>query len=106
MTTKTAKAVNWTPETTAKLVAAYAKGETPVKELSAMFGKSEQAIRSKLVSEKAYVPKAKSASASKTTKAEYVNAICILTGLKGLESFTNANMADLQKLADFLTKKF
>ena len=48
MTTKT---VAWTKETTAKLIAAYGKGETTLKELSAMFGKSEAAIRGKLVSE-------------------------------------------------------
>lgn len=106
MTTKTAKTVNWTPETTAKLVAAYGKGETPLKELAAMFGKSEAAVRGKLVSEKVYVAKTKPETASKASKVEYVEAIRILTGLKGLDSLANANMADLQKLADYLTKKF
>lgn len=101
------KVTAWNKENTAKLVAAYANGETPMKELALMFGKSEAAVRGKLVSEGVYVKKEKATSAaSRSTKGEYVNAIRILTGLTGLDSLENANMKDLEKLSEYLTKKF
>lgn len=105
MTTK--KVAAWTKENTAKLVAAYAGGETPLKDLAGMFGKSEAAVRGKLVSEGVYVKKASTTSKEvRASKAEYVNAIRILTGLTGLESLESAKVADLEKLATFLTNKF
>ncbi len=99
----------WNKENTAKLVAAYAKGETPLNELAKMFGKSEAAIRGKLVSEKVYVKKVatvKDEKSAKSEKADYVQAIRILTGLTGLDSLQNASKADLEKLATYLTNKF
>jgi hypothetical protein len=102
--TTTKIATGWTVENTAKLVTAYSKGETPLKELAAMFGKSEAAVRGKLVSEKVYVKRGGSAETG--SKAEYVAALRILTGLSGLESLEKANMSDLEKLTTYLTNKF
>ena len=101
------KVTGWTKEVAAKLVAAYAGGETPLKELAGMFGKTEAAIRGKLVAEGVYVKKGGTPEKAPTAeKAEYVNAIRILTGLTGLESLEKANKADLEKLATYLTNKF
>jgi len=104
MTTKT---TGWTKDTAAKLVNAYAKGETPLKELASLFGKSEAAIRGKLVAEGVYIAKATAAKTqAKGSKTEFVEAIRILTGLTGLESLEKANLADLEKLATYFTNKF
>lgn len=48
MTTKNAKAVNWTDETVAKLTTEYTGSN--LKELAVALGKSEAAVRGKLVS--------------------------------------------------------
>lgn len=103
--TKVAK-FEWSDETTAKLIAAYAGGETPLNELERMFGRSGASIRAKLVSEKVYVPKGgKVVKESKDSKAEYVQAIRILTGLTGLDSLEKANLSDLKALSDYLVLK-
>ena len=54
--TATAKAVNYTAEQTAKLIADYQAGET-VEALAFAMGKSVRSIVAKLVREKVYVKK-------------------------------------------------
>lgn len=101
----TAKAVNYTPEQTAKMVADYANGvavETIAKEL----GKTLRSVVAKLSREKVYKAKEYKTKAGETPVKKDVHADYIGEAL-GLseadtESLTKANKVALAKIADFI----
>ena len=68
------KTVNYTPEQTAEMVAAYTadKSEATVKMLAEKFGKTVRSVVAKLAREQVYVGKAKAKAAGTHTKADLV----------------------------------
>lgn len=99
------KKVNYTPEQTAELVAAYTDAETEeqradvVKEYAEKFGRPLQSIRAKLVSEEVYIAKSyKTKKGEKPeSKAAIVAGIASVLGVdqERVESLEKANKAAL-----------
>ena len=101
----TAKAVNYTAEQTAKLVADYTNGVT-VEQIANELGKSVRSIVAKLSREKVYVAKtyvSKTGEAviKKDTVADYI-AQALGLGEADAESLTKANKNALKAIADFI----
>lgn len=102
----------YTKDTTQAIVAAYTKAMEngvdtvdAVKTVAKEQGKTVAAIRSKLVAEKVYVPKAPVQTAAKTVvrKASLVKNIQTKTGLSNLDSLEKANKDTLEALLKFIT---
>jgi predicted transcriptional regulator len=97
----TAKAVNYTPEQTAAMVADYKAGMT-VEAIAESLGKSVRSVVAKLSREKAYVPKTYvSKTGEKPVKkdvhADAIGAVLALTEAE-TESLTKANKTALVKI--------
>ncbi len=105
MTTKT---VAWSAEVVAALTAAYAENKD-VKALAAQFGKTESAVRGKLVSLGVYVKKEAAAAGSASTanrKVTVVKQIAQNLGLavEVIESLEKANKEALEAVLKATTK--
>ena len=104
--TTTKKAPAYTTEITASMVEKYQAG-TSLEDLAKEFKKTVPMIRSKLVSEKVYVAKAKTAvgGASPIRKAALVLQVESELGLEkgALESFEKGSKAQLEILLKVLT---
>jgi hypothetical protein len=101
----TAKAVNYTPEQTAKMVADYAAGVT-VEAIANELGKSVRSIVAKLSREKVYkaktyVSKTGEAVVKKDEWADYIGQALGLTEAD-TESLTKANKVALARIAEFI----
>ena len=101
----TTKAVNYTPEQTAKLVADYQAGVT-VETIANELGKTVRSIVAKLSREKVYVAKtyvSKTGEAviKKDSVADYIGDALGLTEAD-TESLTKANKNALKAIADFI----
>ena len=101
----TAKAVNYTAEQTAKMVADYKAGVT-VEAIATELGKTVRSIVAKLSREKVYTAKTYKtktgeAVVKKDTVADYIGAALGLTE-SDTESLTKANKTALKKIADFI----
>lgn len=101
----TAKAVNYTPEQTLKMVADYQAGIT-VDAIASELGKSVRSIVAKLSREKVYVAKTYTsktgeAVVKKDTVADYIGEALGLTEAD-TESLTKANKVALKAIADFI----
>lgn len=101
----TTKAVNYTAEQTAKMVADYQAGVT-VETIANELGKTVRSIVAKLSREKVYkaktyVSKTGEAVVKKDTVADYIGAALGLTEAD-TESLTKANKTALKKIADFI----
>jgi hypothetical protein len=101
----TAKAVNYTAEQTAKMVADYQAGVT-VEQMATELGKSVRSIVAKLSREKVYkaktyVSKTGEAVVKKDTVADYIGDALGLTEAD-TESLTKANKNALKAIADFI----
>lgn len=101
----TAKAVNYTPEQTAKIVADYKAGIT-VDAIAQELGKSVRSIVAKLSREKVYqaktyTSKTGEAVVKKDTVADYIGEALGLTEAD-TESLTKANKVALKAIADFI----
>lgn len=97
----TAKAVNYTPEQTATMVADYQAGVT-VESIAASMGKTVRSVVAKLSREKVYVPKTYvSKTGEKPVKkdvhADAIGAVLHLTESE-TESLTKANKTALVKI--------
>ena len=97
----TAKAVNYTPEQTAAMVADYQAGIT-VESIAASMGKTVRSVVAKLSREKVYVPKTYvSKTGEKPVKkdvhADAIGAVLHLTESE-TESLTKANKTALVKI--------
>jgi 1,4-dihydroxy-2-naphthoyl-CoA synthase len=97
----TAKAVNYTPEQTTKMVTEYQSGAS-VEEIAKMVGKSVRSVVAKLSREKVYVAKTYTtksgeAVAKKDMVADAIGNILGLTEAE-TESLTKANKAALSKI--------
>ena len=97
----TAKAVNYTPEQTAAMVADYQAGVT-VESIAASMGKTVRSVVAKLSREKVYVPKTYvSKTGEKPVKkdvhADAIGAVLHLTESE-TESLTKANKTALVKI--------
>lgn len=100
-TTKTVKAVNYTPEQTAKVVADYQAGVT-VEAIAAAMGKSARSIVAKLSREKVYVAKVYATKTGekvqkKDETADAIGAVLKMTEPE-IESLTKANKTALVKI--------
>ena len=100
-TTKTPKAVNYTPEQTAKVVADYQAGVT-VEAIAAAMGKSARSIVAKLSREKVYVAKVYATKTGekvqkKDEPADAIGAVLKMTEPE-IESLTKANKTALMKI--------
>lgn len=101
MAEKTAKPVNYTPEQSAAIVAAYVAGVT-VEALAAEFGKTVRSITAKLSREgvykkKVYTTKTGEAVVKKDAHADAIGAILKLTEAE-TDSLTKANKTALAKI--------
>jgi len=101
----TTKAVNYTPEQTAKMVADYQAGVT-VETIANEMGKTVRSIVAKLSREKVYVAKtyvSKTGEAviKKDTVADYIGEALGLSEAD-TESLTKANKTALKMIADFI----
>ena len=101
----TAKAVNYTAEQTAKMVADYKAGVT-VEAIATELGKTVRSIVAKLSREKVYTAKTyktKTGEAviKKDTVADYIGVALGLTE-SDTESLTKANKTALKAIADFI----
>ena len=101
----TAKAVNYTPEQTAKLVADYQAGVT-VEQIANELGKTVRSIvaklsREKVYQKKTYVSKTGEAVIKKDTVADYIGQALGLSEAD-TESLTKANKTALKAIADFI----
>jgi len=97
----------WSTEMTETVVNAYVAAEYNNESLAAIAkenGKTVQAVRSKLVSERVYVASAKRAvgGASAVRKIALVREISELLEVEELTSFEKGSKADLQALLDAL----
>ena len=97
MTTKT---VNYTPEMTAEIVAAYQAGET-VEILAQRFDKTVRSIVAKLSREGVYQAKSKASGVATPRKAELISQIAhaINTNEELLESLEKATKEALELIA-------
>ncbi len=101
----TAKAVNYTAEQTAKMVADYQAGVT-VESIATALGKSVRSVVAKLSREKVYVAKTYTtktgeAVVKKDAHADFIGEALGLTEAD-TESLTKANKVALAKIADFI----
>lgn len=101
----TAKAVNYTPEQTLKMVADYQAGVT-VESIATALGKSVRSVVAKLSREKVYVAKeyktkTGEAVVKKDAHADFIGEALGLTEAD-TESLTKANKVALAKIADFI----
>jgi hypothetical protein len=101
----TTKAVNYTPEQTAKMVSDYAAGVT-VEAIATELGKSVRSIVAKLSREKVYkaktyVSKTGEAVIKKDEVADYI-AQALGLNEADTESLTKANKNALKAIADFI----
>ena len=95
------KAINYTPEQTAQIVADYAAG-VPVAEIAEAMGKTARSIIAKLSREgvykrKEYTSKTGDAPVKKDTLADKIGALCDLTEAE-MESVAKANKTALAKI--------
>lgn len=95
------KAINYTPEQTAQLVADYQAG-VPIESIAENLGKTARSIIAKLSREgvyqrKAYVSKTGEAPVKKDTLADKIGALCELTEAE-MESVAKANKTALAKI--------
>ena len=101
MTTKTVAVKTWTEETAAALATAYESGKT-VAELATQFGKTEAAVRGKLVSMKVYQKQEVKAvgGASAVRKTHLVRTLAERLGLtfESVESLEKASKGALEAL--------
>ena len=101
----TAKAVNYTPEQTAKMVADYSAGVT-VEAIAQDLGKTVRSVVAKLSREKVYKAKeyktkTGEAVVKKDAWADYIGQALGMTEAD-TESLTKANKTALAKIADFI----
>jgi hypothetical protein len=101
----TDKAVNYTPEMTEKVLAAYAAGET-VETIAEMAGKTVRSIVAKLSREgvyrkKEYVSKTGEKPVKKDAHADAIGAILQLSEGE-IDSLTKANKSALRKIFEAL----
>ena len=101
----TAKAVNYTPEQTAKMVADYTQGVT-VEAIAKELGKTVRSVVAKLSREKVYKAKEYKTKTGETpvkkdAHADYIGEALGLTEAD-TESLTKANKVALAKIADFI----
>ena len=96
----TNKTVNYTPEMTAEIVAAYEMGETP-EQLAQRFDKTVRSVVAKLSREGVYVAKTKSKANQAPRKAELIAEIAhaIHTNEEVLESLEKATREALELIA-------
>lgn len=99
------KAVNYTPEMTAKVLAAYAAGDT-VEAIAEMAGKTVRSIVAKLSREgvyqkKVYVTKSGEKPVKKDAHADAIGAILQLSEGE-VDSLTKANKSALRKIFEAL----
>lgn len=103
----TAKAVNYTPEQTTKMVADYADGVT-VESIAQSLGKSVRSVVAKLSREKVYVAKTYKTKSGEAVvkKDELADQLTSLAGLTEAEadSLTKANKTALAKIVALLSK--
>ena len=104
-TTKTAKAVNYTPEQTAKMVSDYSNGVT-VESIATELGKTVRSVVAKLSREKVYkaktyVSKTGEAVVKKDEVADYI-AQALGLNEADADSLTKANKNALKAIADFI----
>ncbi len=97
----TAKAVNYTPEQTEKMVADYAAGVT-VEQIAESMGKTVRSVVAKLSREKVYkaktyVTKTGAPVIKKDAHADAIGAILKMTEAE-IESLTKANKTALEKI--------
>lgn len=109
MTAK-AKAVNYSPEQTAKMVADYSadKSKARVEKIAAEFGKTVRSVVAKLSKEgvyeaKAYVSKTGEKPVKKDAHADAIGAVLRLTEAE-TESLTKANKTALVKIFNALAQ--
>ena len=101
----TAKAVNYTPEQTVKMVADYSAGVT-VEAIAQELGKTVRSVVAKLSREKVYKAKeyktkTGEAVVKKDAWADYIGQALGMTEAD-TESLTKANKTALAKIADFI----
>jgi K+/H+ antiporter YhaU regulatory subunit KhtT len=103
--TKTAKAVNYTPEQAAKMVLDYTSGVT-VETIAAELGKTVRSVVAKLSREKVYKAKEYKTKTGETVvkKDELADKIGALLGATEpeMESLTKVNKTMLKKILDAL----
>ena len=101
----TAKALNYTADQAAKMVADYQAGVT-VEKLAAEMGKSTRSIIAKLSREKVYKAKEYKTKTGEAVvkKDEFADAIALALGLTeaDADSLTKANKSALKAIADFI----
>ncbi|MFZ9610923.1 MAG: hypothetical protein ACO294_09510 [Methylococcales bacterium] len=101
----TAKAVNYTPEQTAKMVADYAAGVS-VETMASELGKSVRSIVAKLSREKVYKAKEYKTKTGEAVvkKDEFADSIAQALGLSeaDADSLTKANKTALKAIAEFI----
>lgn len=101
----TAKAVNYTAEQTAKMVADYAAGVT-VEAMAAELGKSVRSVVAKLSREKVYKAKEYKTKTGEAVvkKDEFADSIAQALGLSeaDADSLTKANKTALKAIAEFI----
>jgi hypothetical protein len=101
----TAKAVNYTPEQTAKMVADYQAG-VAVEAIAVELGKSVRSIVAKLSREKVYKAKTYTTKTGEAVvkKDEWADYIGQALGLSeaDTDSLTKANKVALARIADFI----
>ena len=101
-TTKTVKAVNYTPEQTATLVSRYVDDKASVETIAQEFGKSVRSIVAKLSREKVYIAKTYTTKTGekvekKDETADAIGAVLKMTEPE-IESLTKANKTALRKI--------
>jgi ribosome-interacting GTPase 1 len=100
-----AKAPNYTPEQTAKLVADYQAGVT-VEQIAQAMGKTVRSIVAKLSREKVYIAKEYKTKSGEVPVKKDVTADFIGAALKlsenDIESLTKANKTALRAISDFI----
>lgn len=101
-TTKTVKAVNYTPEQTAVMVSRYVDDKATVETIAQEMGKSVRSIVAKLSREKVYVAKTYKTKTGEPVvkKDELADELTALAGLTEAEadSLTKANKTALTKI--------
>jgi ribosome-interacting GTPase 1 len=100
-----AKAPNYTPEQTAKLVADYQAGVT-VEQIAQAMGKTVRSVVAKLSREKVYIAKEYKTKSGEVPVKKDVTADFIGAALKlsenDIESLTKANKTALRAISDFI----
>mgnify|MGYP002737214379 CR=1 FL=1 len=100
-----AKAPNYTPEQTAKLVADYQAGVS-VEQIAQALGKTVRSVVAKLSREKVYIAKEYKTKSGESPVKKDVHADFIGAALKlsenDIESLTKANKSALRAISDFI----